>query len=104
MRYGDPLDVPRAPHGAPSSTAVRTRCRHASCQGPPATGDLTTMSTEHPEFPLEQQHINRAAAALQTMQAGQRAKAGREGVGGSMRMTERAMRKQAEDRLERLLD
>ena len=62
------------------------------------------MSTEHPEFPLEQQHINRAAAALQTMQETERAKAGRAGVGGSMRMTERALRELAERRLERLLD
>ena len=62
------------------------------------------MSTEHPELPLEQQHINRAAAALKTMQETERAKAGRAGVGGSMRMTERALRKLAESRLERLLD
>jgi len=54
------------------------------------------MSIDHPEFPIEQQHINRAAAALQTMQEGERARAGREGVGGSMRMAERALRSQAE--------
>jgi DNA helicase IV len=62
------------------------------------------MSTEHPEFPLEQQHINRAATALQTMQETERAKARRAGVGGSMRMAERALRELAESRLERLLD
>ena len=62
------------------------------------------MSIEHPEFPLEQQHIKRAAAALQTMQKTERAKVGRAAVGGSSRMTERALRKLAEARLERLLD
>jgi DNA helicase IV len=74
------------------------------CQNRPAFADLTTMSTEHPEFPLEQQHINRAVAALQTMQETERAKARRAGVGGSMRMAERALRELAESRLERLLD
>ena len=54
------------------------------------------MSTEHPELPLEQQHIDRAAAALQVMQENERAKAGRAGVGGSMRMAERALRELAE--------
>ena len=62
------------------------------------------MSIEHPEFPLEQQHIKRAAAALQTMQKTERAKAGSAAVGGSSRMTERALRELAEARLERLLD
>ena len=62
------------------------------------------MSTEHPDFPLEQQHINRAATALQTMQETERAKARRAGVGGSIRMAERALRELAENRLERLLD
>jgi DNA helicase IV len=62
------------------------------------------MSTEHPELPLEQRHINRAAAALRTMQRTEGAKAGRAAVGGSMRMTERALRKLAERRLGRLLD
>jgi hypothetical protein len=62
------------------------------------------MSSEHPEFPLEQQHIDRAAAALHAMQEAERAKARRpHGAGGSMRMAERAVREQAERRLERLL-
>ena len=49
------------------------------------------MSIEHPEFPREQLHIHRAAAALETMQETERANAGRAGVGGSMRMTEREL-------------
>ena len=62
------------------------------------------MSTEHPELAVEQQHIDRAAAALQAMQKAERAKAGSAAGGGSMRMTERELRKLAERRLERLLD
>ena len=37
------------------------------------------MRTKHPEFPLGQPQINRAATALQRMQETERAKAGRAG-------------------------
>ena len=62
------------------------------------------MSADHPDLPIEQAHVDRAAAALDAMQQRTRSAAERPVSGGSTRMVDRALRERAERRLERLLD
>jgi DNA helicase IV len=62
------------------------------------------MSTDHPDIPLEQAHVDRAAAALEATKERERDVLSRPREGGSMRMSDRALRQNAERRLNRLLD
>ena len=62
------------------------------------------MSTDHPDIPLEQAHVDRAAAALEATKERERDVLSRPREGGSMRMADRARREHAERRLNRLLD
>jgi DNA helicase IV len=62
------------------------------------------MSADHPDLPIEQAHVDRAAAALEAMERRTRSAAERPVSGGSTRMTDRQLRELAERRLKRLLD